>query len=392
MFESGSYRSHTKHTTLYEALEASMDHENREEFNEEMAKSHKRCRDDRNPPLPPPKDSDRNKKKKHNFDASASKQPPPVDDVLIPNVVHLSNSKDTSPVHLLKIKTRPDWLKPLPEDEEALEIPEPDWVIPLNDLPETENNWVDALAKTYKDPKENKLFRKTGDMGSFINWYYKQIRKSKLVEADLEGPAYKLVKPFHKNSISLQFQMEECHLLLTDQINLMDPKGNRDIHEISKPLPLGGPPGQVTIQTQYFFNKDLEYLVLGDKESRNALSISKLKAPYNPDFGLEEIVLSLWIKSECDYNISATYGILHWWFKRKEFYITRYNAPSNRSAVRSYMKILSVVSLKTFSRYGYTYLKEIVLRRADYKEYKISEADFKNLHSNNFEEMYLLHL
>ncbi|GKC29607.1 hypothetical protein Tco_1036901 [Tanacetum coccineum] len=56
------------------------------------------------------------------------------------------------------------------------------------------------------------------------------------------------------------------------------------------------------------------------------------------------------------------------------------------------MRILSVVSLKTFSRYGYTYLKEIVLRRADYKEYKILEANFKNLHPNDFEDMYLLHL
>nr|GFB03837.1 hypothetical protein [Tanacetum cinerariifolium] len=61
-------------------------------------------------------------------------------------------------------------------------------------------------------------------------------------------------------------------------------------------------------------------------------------------------------------------------------------------AVRSHMKILSVVSLKTFSRYGYTYLKEIVLRRADYQGYKISEADFKNLHPNDFEDMYMLHL
>nr|GEV21588.1 hypothetical protein [Tanacetum cinerariifolium] len=56
------------------------------------------------------------------------------------------------------------------------------------------------------------------------------------------------------------------------------------------------------------------------------------------------------------------------------------------------MKILSVVSLKTFSRYGYTYLKEIVLRRADYKDYKISEADFKNPHPCDFKDLYLLHL
>ncbi|GJU28172.1 hypothetical protein Tco_1166793 [Tanacetum coccineum] len=56
------------------------------------------------------------------------------------------------------------------------------------------------------------------------------------------------------------------------------------------------------------------------------------------------------------------------------------------------MRILSVVSLMTYERCGYTFLKEIFLRRADYKEYKISKADFKNLHPNDFEDLYLLHL
>nr|GEW43975.1 hypothetical protein [Tanacetum cinerariifolium] len=79
-------------------------------------------------------------------------------------------------------------------------------------------------------------------------------------------------------------------------------------------------------------------------------------------------------------------------FKRKEFYINRHSAPSDHRAVISHMRILSVVSLKTISRYGYTHLKEIVLRRADYKEYKILESNFKNLHPNDFEDMYLLHL
>nr|GFA68238.1 hypothetical protein [Tanacetum cinerariifolium] len=59
---------------------------------------------------------------------------------------------------------------------------------------------------------------------------------------------------------------------------------------------------------------------------------------------------------------------------------------------RSHMQILRGVSLKTFSRYGYEYLKEIVLRRVDYKKYKISEADFKNLHPDNFEDLHPLHL
>ncbi|GKB23359.1 hypothetical protein Tco_0862760 [Tanacetum coccineum] len=76
MFESNSYRSHPDYTTLYEALEVSMQRENNDELHTELTKSRKRCRDDQDPPPPPPKDSDRSKKKKHDFDVSASKQPP----------------------------------------------------------------------------------------------------------------------------------------------------------------------------------------------------------------------------------------------------------------------------------------------------------------------------
>nr|GEV39991.1 hypothetical protein [Tanacetum cinerariifolium] len=165
-------------------------------------------------------------------------------------------------------------------------------------------------------------------MDSFIKWYCRQIGKSKLSKADLESPAF----------------------------------------------------------------KDLEYLVSVDKERKNALSISKLEAAYYPDFGFEELVPSLWIESKRDYDLSTSYGISHWWFKRKEFYITRHNAHSDRSAVRSHMRILSVVSLKTFSRYGYTFLKKIVLHIADYKEYKILKANFKTLHLNDFEDLYPLYL
>ncbi|GJV86158.1 hypothetical protein Tco_1526056 [Tanacetum coccineum] len=174
-------------------------------------------------------------------------------------------------------------------------------------------------------------------MSSFINWYCKQIGKKKLSKADLEGPTFKVVRLFHDNNISLQFQIEECHFLLTNQVDLVNPEGHRVMPDMSKPLTLGGPPGQVTIQSQFFFNKDLEYLVSGSKERRSALSISKLKAANYPDFGLEELVPSLWIESEHEYGISAAYGISYWWFKHKEFYITRHSDPSDCSTVRSYM-------------------------------------------------------
>ncbi|GJV20672.1 hypothetical protein Tco_1369692 [Tanacetum coccineum] len=86
-------------------------------------------------------------------------------------------------------------------------------------------------------------------------------------------------------------------------------------YNVSKPLPLGGDPGHVTIQPDFFFNKDLEYLWYGRKIGRPALSISKMKAAYYPDVDLEQMVPDqMWIEEECKYDVAAMYGISHWWF------------------------------------------------------------------------------
>nr|GEW96732.1 hypothetical protein [Tanacetum cinerariifolium] len=106
-----------------------------------------------------------------------------------------------------------------------------------------------------------------------------------------------------------------------------------------KPLPLGGPPGQVTIQSDFFFNKDLEYLRYDSKGSRPALSISKIKAAYYLDVGLEQMVPDhMWIEEECKYDIA---------------YIDRHTSKGDCRAVRTYMRILSVVRIEVFSMYGY---------------------------------------
>ncbi|GJX13058.1 hypothetical protein Tco_0204816 [Tanacetum coccineum] len=301
-----------------------------------------------------------------------------------------SDMEDTENAHIPKVSTT-TWFKPIPESERPA-TPEPEWTIPPNDFPEPEHNWANAYATTYKVPEENKLQKKTYDIGSFIKWFCKRTGKKKLCKADLEGPTFNLVKAFHKNSVFLQYQMDECHKLLTNKVDWSNPEGHQILRNIYEPLPLGGPPGQVSIQPQFFFNRDLDYLLTGDKERRIALSISKLKAARYLDFGLEELVPSLWVESEREYDISAVYGITHWWFRRKEFYINKHSESSDREAVRSHMRILSVVSVKVFEKYGYNYLREIILRRADYQEYKISEKDFKNLHPNDFEDLFLLNI
>ncbi|GJZ48472.1 reverse transcriptase domain-containing protein [Tanacetum coccineum] len=52
--------------------------------------------------------------------------------------------------------------------------------------------------------------------------------------------------------------------------------------------------------------------------------------------------------------------------------------------------ILSVVRIKAYSRYGYDYLNEIVLRRADFQEHTIAKKNFKNLYPSDFEDLNLL--
>nr|GEW84893.1 hypothetical protein [Tanacetum cinerariifolium] len=58
--------------------------------------------------------------------------------------------------------------------------------------------------------------------------------------------------------------------------------------------------------------------------------------------------------------------------------------------VISHMRILSVVRIKAYSRYGYDYLSEIVLRIVDLQEHTIAEKDFKNMHPSDFEDLNLL--
>nr|GEU95582.1 hypothetical protein [Tanacetum cinerariifolium] len=128
------------------------------------------------------------------------------------------------------------------------------------------------------------------------------------------------------------------------------------LHNVNKPLPLGGPPGHVTIQFDFFFNKDLEYLRYGSKGSRPALSISKMKAAYYPDTRLEEMVTD-------------------------QFWIDE-----------THMRILGVVRIEVFSMYGYDYMKKIVLRRTDLNEHVIAERDFKYMYPSDFEDLYLLNL
>nr|GFC77261.1 hypothetical protein [Tanacetum cinerariifolium] len=166
--------------------------------------------------------------------------------------------------------------------------------IPSSDLPVPTNNWAYALASTYAPPPENSLLAQTSDMVIFMDWLCKKQGITELKPQDLEGAAFEIIKVFHPNVIHLQYQIEECHKLLTDK---MDESIIR--YNVSKPLPLGGPPGQ------------------------------------------------MWIDEECKYNIAAMYGISHWWFQRQQFYSDIHTSEGDRRAVRTHMQILMLSELKS---------------------------------------------
>ncbi|GKA83316.1 retrovirus-related pol polyprotein from transposon TNT 1-94 [Tanacetum coccineum] len=253
----------------------------------------------------------------------------------------------TSDTRYESAESRKDWWKPLPEEERPA-TPGPAWIIPSSNVSDVKNNWASALVSTSKTPAENSLLANTRDMTTLMKWYRRQMNKTELTQEDFEGQAYEVVKSFYPDVIYLQFQMEECHKMLTNQVDWTNPEGDQVRFDVKRPLPLDGLPGHETIQTHFFFNKDLEYLRYGSKGSSPALSIFKIK-------------------------------------------VARHDSSSRQKEVRIHMRILSVVRIKAYSRYGYDYLSEIVpTTKADFQEHTIAEKDFKNLYPSDFEDLNLL--
>ncbi|GKC63650.1 hypothetical protein Tco_1096248, partial [Tanacetum coccineum] len=418
MWESNSYQAHEDHKKMYKALEKSMARDHTDQLLTDLAevrrKKKKRHASSKTPPgspphqPPPPPPPASSSRTLGAFGSSQLPFPPPppstnqsdqststatlssskiaasaeyttwtttdtrlkLSVLSIPEELHMdddtthdkqvqsSGDEDIGHDHIPTVNLRQNWWKPLTEDRPA--TPEPAWSIPSSDLPIPVNNWASTLASTYAPPPENSLLMQNGDISIFMDWFCKKQRITELKQQDLEGPAY--------------------------EISIIR-------YNVSKSLPLGGPPSQVTIQSDFFFNKDLEYLRYSRKNGRPALSISKMKEAYYPDVGLEQMVPDqMWIEEECMYDIAAMYGISHWWFQRQRFYIDRHTSEGDRRAVRTHTRILSVVRIEVFSLYGYDYINKIVLRRADLKEYTIAERDFKYLYPSDIEDLYLLNL
>ncbi|GJT24727.1 hypothetical protein Tco_0894664 [Tanacetum coccineum] len=371
IWESNSYQAHEDHKMLYEALEKSMARDHTAQLLTNLAEARRKTKKRRDspktppgspphhlPPPPPPAGSFGTPGATGTSGSSQLPPPPPPPSIhqsdqststATPSSSKTAASDEYTAWTTTDIRLKPSVLS-IPEELHMDDDTTPDEQVQSSgdeDISYDHIPTASALASTYAHPLENSLLAQTGDMAIFMDWFCKNQGITELKQQDLEGPAYEIVKVFHPNVIHLQYQMEECHKLLTDQVDKSIIRYN-----VSKPLPLGGPPGQVTIQSDFFFNKDLKYLRYGRKSGRPALSISKMKATYYPDVGLEQMVPDhMWIEEECKYDIADI--------------------------------------IEVFSLYGYDYMKKIVLRRADLKEYTIAERDFKYLYPSDFEDLRL---
>ncbi|GJV15116.1 hypothetical protein Tco_1360439 [Tanacetum coccineum] len=198
----------------------------------------------------------------------------------------------------------------------------------------------------------------------FSKYAMNRLKIDNLTQAYLVGPVYELLKGTCTSSIKLKYNMEECFKALINKLDWNNLEGVHFPFDLTKPLPLKGCLGRLTVAAEYFFNNDLEFLKSSDPEKKYITSITKTKTALYEILGIEDMVLALWSATKVGYNKDAEKGIKHWGEKRQ-----------------------LCVSVKKL--HGYGHLEEIVVRRVDRQVYKFKEGDFIDLHLNDIEDMLL---
>ncbi|GJW53506.1 hypothetical protein Tco_0097591 [Tanacetum coccineum] len=101
------------------------------------------------------------------------------------------------------------------------ETPDREWCKEPNADDAPEHNWFNEMVNAKKYPVT--FYDLMGSIVDFTQFAKICLKKDKLTKADLEGPAFKLLKGNYKNHIKLEYNMEQCYLALKDQINWAKP-------------------------------------------------------------------------------------------------------------------------------------------------------------------------
>ncbi|GKC15003.1 hypothetical protein Tco_1011785 [Tanacetum coccineum] len=132
-----------------------------------------------------------------------------------------------------------------------------------------------------------------------------------LTQEILAGPAYNLFKGTCTSSIELEYNIEECFKALTYILDWKNPEGDHCPFDLTKPLPLKGHPGHLTVVTEYFFNNDLKFLKSAGLKKTYTTSITTTKAARYEIVGIEDMTPTLWSTIKHGYDKDAEKGIKH---------------------------------------------------------------------------------
>ncbi|GJW24038.1 hypothetical protein Tco_0037849 [Tanacetum coccineum] len=150
----------------------------------------------------------------------------------------------------------------------------------------------------------------------FFKYAINRLKIDNLTQAHLVGPVYELLKAICKSNIKLEYNMEECFKPLTDKLDWNNPEGDRYPFDLTKPLPLKGRLGRLTVAAEYFFNNDLEFIKSSDSEKKYNMSIMKTKATRHEIVGIEDVTSTLWSATKVGYDKDAEKEIKHLGYKR----------------------------------------------------------------------------
>ncbi|GKA93208.1 hypothetical protein Tco_0815194, partial [Tanacetum coccineum] len=205
----------------------------------------------------------------------------------------------------------------------------------------------------------------------------------------IQGPASRLLKDTHKNYAELEYDFEECYKALSEKLDWENPEGGDYPFDLSKPLPLITRKKRQRVPFEFFINNDLKYLLGGISNMTYMTSTTKKKEAQYDLPGIEDMVPNIWSPVKVAYDKYPLWGISHWREKRKPFYAFARGMQS-RGDVYSTKHILAVTHVSVMRKYGYGYLEEIVVRRADNVLYRFKEGDFPRLRINDIEDMLIL--
>ncbi|GKA42759.1 hypothetical protein Tco_0735419 [Tanacetum coccineum] len=135
-----------------------------------------------------------------------------------------------------------DWFKQPPRSP----TPDSEWNKRQVVLDQPEQPWFNQMVFASKDPFTfNDLMATPIDFSKYV---LNGLKIENLTQDILLGTAFNLLKGTCSSSIELEYNFQECFNMLTDKLDWNNPQGDRYPFDLSKPLPLQGPPARYDIK------------------------------------------------------------------------------------------------------------------------------------------------